>query len=46
MGVTRFQDLKVWQASHRLTLDVYRLVRSFPDDERFCLSLQMRIFSQ
>ena len=42
MGITCFQDLNVWKAAHRLTLDLYTAVRSFPADERFCLSLQMR----
>lgn len=42
MGLTCFQDLRVWKAAHRLTLDIYKAIRSFPEDERFCLSLQMR----
>lgn len=42
MGAKRFQDLIVWQKAHALTLDVYRLVRSFPEDERFALASQMR----
>ena len=42
MGAKRFQDLIVWQKSHRLTLEVCRLVRGFPDEERYALSPQMR----
>ena len=42
MAITTFRDLDVWKAAHGLTLDIYRLVRRFPDDERYCLALQMR----
>lgn len=30
----RFQDLKVWQRSHALTLEIYRATGSFPAGER------------
>ena len=42
MGILCFQDLNVWKAAHRLTLDIYKAVGAFPPEERFCLSLQMR----
>jgi len=38
----RFQDLKVWQKAHQLVLEVYRVTRSFPAEERFGLISQMR----
>lgn len=38
----RFTDLKVWQLGHALTLEVYRLTASFPEDERFGLTSQIR----
>lgn len=38
----RFTDLKVWQRSHELVLELYRLSASFPADERFGLVSQMR----
>jgi four helix bundle protein len=38
----RFTELKVWQRSHALTLDVYRLTRDFPGDERFGVVSQLR----
>jgi four helix bundle protein len=38
----RFQDLKVWQRSHQLTLEVYRLSRGFPREERYGLTSQIR----
>lgn len=37
-----FRDLKVWQKAHRVTLDVYAATKSFPADERFGLTSQMR----
>ena len=36
----RFTELKVWQRSHELTLEVYRVTASFPSAERFGLILQ------
>ena len=38
----RFTDLKVWQRSHALVLEIYRVTASFPDDERFGLISQLR----
>lgn len=38
----RFTDLKVWQRSHALTLQMYRVTSSFPDHERFGLVSQLR----
>ncbi len=38
----RFEDLIVWQKAHTLTLRVYKLTRSFPKDELFGLTSQMR----
>jgi len=38
----RFTELKVWQQSHALALEVYRLTRSFPSEERFGLASQLR----
>ncbi len=37
-----FKELKVWERSHRLTLAVYRATRSFPNDERYGLTSQLR----
>jgi four helix bundle protein len=42
VAVTRFTDLRVWQASRQITLNVYRISRAFPADERFGLAIQMR----
>lgn len=38
----RFEDLIVWQKSHALTLSIYQLTRTFPKEELFGLSAQMR----
>lgn len=37
-----FRDLKVWQRSHALVLDLYRITATFPKDERFGLVSQLR----
>jgi four helix bundle protein len=42
MGRGGFEDLFVWQKSMSLVTNVYSLTRSFPSDERFGLTSQMR----
>jgi four helix bundle protein len=42
MGARTFADLEVWKIGHRVALAVYELTRSFPADERFGLTAQMR----
>ena len=37
-----FRELRVWQRAHALTLSVYRATASFPKDERFGLTIQLR----
>jgi four helix bundle protein len=37
-----FHGLVVWQKSHTLTLEVYRITKRFPVDERFGLISQLR----
>ncbi len=37
-----YKEYRVWQDSHSLTLDVYELTRTFPREELFGLSSQMR----
>jgi four helix bundle protein len=37
-----FRDLTVWQKAHRLTLAVYQFTRSFPREEIYGLTSQMR----
>jgi four helix bundle protein len=42
MKITRFEDLKVWQLAHQLSIDVATLVKSFPKEEKYDLTGQMR----
>lgn len=42
MKIKSFRDLDVWHVSMDLADDIYRLVRRFPPEERFALSLQLR----
>jgi four helix bundle protein len=37
-----FRNLKVWEKAHALTLDIYQASRSFPKEELFGLTSQMR----
>jgi four helix bundle protein len=37
-----FRRLEVWQCAHELTLGLYRITKSFPVDERFGLTSQLR----
>jgi len=42
MKLTRFEHLKVWQLAHKLSIDVAKLVKSFPKEEKYDLAGQMR----
>ncbi len=37
-----FKELKVWQRSHRLVLDVYQATSTFPRKETYGLTAQLR----
>ena len=37
-----YKELIVWQKSHQLTLKIYIITKSFPKDELYGLSSQMR----
>ena len=37
-----FHKLIIWQRNHQLTLDVYKASKTFPKDELFGLTLQIR----
>ena len=37
-----FRELKVWQRSMELTLEIYRLTKDMPANERFGLAMQLR----
>jgi four helix bundle protein len=42
MGSLSFTELDVWKRAHQATLAVYKITKSFPRDERFGLTQQMR----
>jgi len=37
-----YRDLRVWEEAHRLTLSVYKVTQTFPKEERFGLTSQIR----
>lgn len=37
-----FRNLEVWRLSHKLTIQLYKLTRAFPKDERYGLTSQLR----
>ena len=37
-----YRDLEVWQEGIDLVVDIYRLSRQFPDDERYALGNQLQ----
>jgi four helix bundle protein len=37
-----FRKLRVWRAAHAFTVDVYRITRGFPREERYGLTSQLR----
>ncbi len=42
MAIERFEQLEVWQAAHRLVLEVYPATRDLPNDQRYGLISQMQ----
>ncbi|HVX85978.1 MAG TPA: four helix bundle protein [Phycisphaerae bacterium] len=42
MGAASFQELGVWRKAHQAVLGVYRLTASFPREEIFGLTSQLR----
>ena len=41
-GVKDFHGLKVWQKAHQLTLAVYQITTTFPREELYGLTSQLR----
>ena len=37
-----YKKYKVWELGHEVTLEVYRLTKTFPKDENFGITSQMR----
>ena len=42
MEVKSFEDLIVWQKAHQLTLEIYKVTKTFPEIEKFGLISQIR----
>ncbi len=42
MTTFTFQNIQAWQKAHEFTKLVYRITKSFPEDERFGLTSQFR----
>jgi len=40
--IQSFEDLTVWQKSHALALEIYKITKHFPSEEKFGLVSQMR----
>ena len=40
--IKSFTDLNAWKEGHKLVLQIYRITKLFPSEERFCLIDQMR----
>jgi four helix bundle protein len=38
----KFEELKVWQKSHQLVLEIYKITKKFPAEEKFSLVDQIR----
>lgn len=40
--IKRFEDLEVWKKAHQLALEIYKITKDFPPEEKFSLVSQMR----
>ena len=40
--IKTFRDLNVWQKAHNLVLEIYKITRDFPKEERYGLVSQLR----
>lgn len=41
-----FKDLEIWRLGHEMTLNIYKVIEPFPDDENYGLKAQMRRSAQ
>lgn len=41
-NINSYKDLKIWELGIELTVDIYKLSKSFPEEERFGLIAQVR----
>lgn len=40
--IKNFYDLEAWQKGHLLILEIYKTTRTFPEDEKFGITSQVR----
>ena len=40
--IQRFEDLEVWQKTHEIVIEIYKITKYFPSEEKFGLVSQMR----
>lgn len=40
--LTRFEDMTVWQEAQELAVNIYAITRSFPKEEQYSLTSQLR----
>ncbi len=40
--IQNFTDLNAWKEAHKLVLSIYTATKTFPGDEKFCLTSQIR----
>jgi four helix bundle protein len=40
--IKTFRDLKVWQKAHNLALNIYKITKEFPKEEKYGLVAQLR----
>ena len=40
--IKNFRDLDVYKKSYKCVLEIYQLIKKFPDDERFALTSQIK----
>lgn len=41
-GVSRFEDLEVWQESQLFAVEIYHITKSFPAEEMYGMTSQLR----
>ena len=42
MKAKNFEELNVWQKAHQVVLEIYKLTKLYPDEEKFGLVSQIR----
>lgn len=40
--IESYKDLLIWQRSLNLTVDIYELIKGFPEEEKYALSQQIK----